>query len=213
MNTTLLRAIAILTSTASLSLSAQDPKPPTPQSPSPETPNKLLEERKATFAAATETVQNAYNAAAAARYKHNLVDPDPEGAGIIISPKDDPNVVEYVRLKGAYFKAKAEFEKAEEAMNAALPIDVLQAELRIADEQMTDAFERIAEMLQDGDITDPNPDDRRSAVSMEGKDTKLVTVYLSLKSKYLAFKGRAETKRKALAAAKARKTPSSDVTK
>jgi hypothetical protein len=213
MNTTLFHAIAILTLTASHPLSAQDSKSPTPQSPSPKTSNKLLEERKAAFAAATETVQNAYNAAASARQKHNIIDPDPEGAGAIVSPKDDPNVVEYVRLKDAYFKAKTEFEKAEEAMNAALPIDVLQAEVIVAESQMTDAFERIAEMLQDGNITDPNPHDSKSAVSMESKDVRPVTAYLNRKSQYLAFKGRAEKKRKALEAAKARKTPPSDVTK
>ena len=213
MKTALLRAIALLILSTLYPLPAQEPKPPKADKPLITPSDELVSKREAAFAAAKEAARKAYATAAAVRDQHDIIDPDPEGSGVTLSPKDDPNVIEYLRLKEAYFKAKAEIAIAEDAWYAARPMDVLQAEAASAEKEMTEAFAKVAEFLQSGKIADPNPDNPNSGVSLVSNDKEVATTYLERKSNYLALKNRSMKAQKALAAAKARKTPAADVTK
>ena len=213
MNTIPPLVVAIFTLFVVSSLPAEDSKSPISKNATAAPGEELLAQRKAALDAAKEASRQAYVAAVAFREKHKIIDPDPVGNGVTLSPKDDPNVAEYLRLKEAHFKTKTEIEIAEDAWYAARPMNVLQDEAAAAEKEMIAAFAKLAEFLQNGEISDPDPDSANSAVRLNSREREIATTYLRQKSNYLAIKGRATKARKALEATKARKTPAADITK
>ena len=160
------------------------------------------EHRIAVVNASRADAFQAYQAAARVRQKSKITDPDPERADAIVSPKEDPNALEYLRFKNTHLAAKAEIEM----IDAFLPINLLQTELDTAEKEAIEAFTKVTRFFQGGKVTDPKPDDPHSAVSFEGTDQEIATAYIEQKATYLAFKNRSTRAQKALAAAKARRT-------
>jgi hypothetical protein len=186
MKTTLLRASAILTLTASPSLLAQDPKSPTPQSPSPKTSSKL-EERKAALAEAETVASQAYQTAAVLRQKHNIIDPDPT-SDVEGLPKGEAKTREYLTAKKAYLDAKKALHLAVEAVVAALPPEQLKAEIDAAEMKMARSFTHMTVPLQSGEIVDPDPENPGSVIT--GQKKTLAAEYAMHKANYLSQKTR-----------------------
>ena len=158
----------------------------------------VIAERRATFNAANNAVSAAMAKAGHARAKHNIVDRDPGSAGGVAGDKDDPKIAEYLKLKDAYLEAIAASKRAGDALRDVLPSEELKIYVESGESMMASSFAAMAELLQSGDITDPNVDDASSAVSVTGNNPEIARTYLSLKSKYLAGKGRAADARAAL---------------
>jgi hypothetical protein len=186
MKTTLLRASAVLTLTASPSLLAQDPKSPTPQSPSPKTSSKL-EERKAALAEAETAANQAYKAAAVLRQKHNIIDPDPT-SDLEVLPKGEAKIRDYLTAKKAYLDAAKALQLAQDAVLAALPPEQLKAEINATEMKMARSFTRMTVPLQSGEIVDPDPENPGSVITSEKKT--LAADYVMNKGNYLSQKTR-----------------------
>ena len=164
---------------------------------------RVIAERRAAFDAATNAVSAAMFKAAQARAKHNIADSNPESARAVVGAKDDPKIAEYLKLKDAYLEAIAATKRSGDALRDVLPTEELKIAVEAGEDLMVSSFVAMAELLQSGEITDPNLDDARSEVTVTGNNPKIAQTYLSIKSKYLAGKGRAADARAALKKRKA----------
>jgi hypothetical protein len=159
---------------------------------------KVLAERRAAAAAAGNAVNAAFANAARIREESGITDPNPMN-DVEVSPKGEAKTREYLAAKKAYLNARKASRFASDAVLEVLPPELLKAEIDAAEMKMARAFTRMAALLQNGEIIDPDPENPVSVITSE--NTAIPANYLVNKDTYLSIKADLPKLRKLLKAA------------
>jgi hypothetical protein len=136
----------------------------------------------------------AYEATARVRQDHEIIDPDPESADVVVSarnlPDDDPIVAEYMRLKNVYIEAKNKLMKIEQEHGKCTlaAVNLGQMIVNSTSREVADVFKKLSELIENGEVTDPNPDDAKSEIIFNSTNKETAEYYLRKKAKYHELK-------------------------